>query len=171
MKQWLIILISLFLIPAYSENLCLAQKYHTTSAKALKYYKAGMTAFDYIDYINAENYFNQAIETDNNFYEAYMMLGDLLSKLKRFGDAARNYQKAVSLDSTAYMPVFFNLATAELMSGDYEKALLHYNVYLAQDNISEKNRLLASRNIRNCEFAIEAVKKPVPSVLKVSAKG
>ncbi|MBK7480335.1 MAG: PD40 domain-containing protein [Bacteroidales bacterium] len=162
MKQWLIILISLFLIPAYSENLCLAQKYHTTSAKALKYYKAGMTAFDYIDYINAENYFNQAIETDNNFYEAYMMLGDLLSKLKRFGDAARNYQKAVSLDSTAYMPVFFNLATAELMSGDYEKALLHYNVYLAQDNISEKNRLLASRNIRNCEFAIEAIKKPVP---------
>ena len=52
MKQWLIILISLFLIPAYSENLCLAQTYNTTSAKALKYYNADLTAFDYIDSIH-----------------------------------------------------------------------------------------------------------------------
>jgi outer membrane protein OmpA-like peptidoglycan-associated protein len=139
-----------------------SQKYHTTSAKALKAYKAGQTAFDYIDYLNAERYFNQAIETDANFYEAYMMLGELLSKLKRYGEAATNYQKAVSIDSTSYLPVFFNMATAEMMSGEYEKALNHYEVYLAQDKISEKNKFIAERNLKNCEFAIEAVKTPVP---------
>lgn len=162
MKQWIAIFASIVLISILSENQCQAQKYHTTSARALKFYKAGMTAFDYIDYINAENYFKQAIETDDSFFEAYMMLGDLLSKLKRYGEAALNYQHAVRLDSTAYMPVYFSLATAELMSGDYEKALVHYKVYLAQDKISEKNLILADRNIRNCEFAIKAVKRPVP---------
>ncbi len=139
-----------------------SQQYHTTSAKALKAYKAGLTAFDYIDYFNAEQYFNQAIETDNKFFEAYMMMGELLSKQKRYSEAAINFHKAVKIDSTFYMPVFFNMANAEMMSGDYEKALIHYNVSLGQKKISEKNRSQALRNVKNCEFAIEAVRNPVP---------
>ena len=162
MKKGLVIIAAFIMIFFIPGNQCYSQKYHTTSVKALKFHKSGMTAFDYIDYINAESYFNQAIETDENFFEAYMMLGELLSKQKRYGEAARNFQKAVRLDSTAYMPVFFNMATAEMMSGDYEKALVHYKVYLAQEKISEKNKALAVRNIINCEFAIEAVKNPVP---------
>ena len=60
------------------------------------------------------------------------------------------------------MPVFFNMATAEMMSGDYENALIHYNVYIVQKNISAKNKDLAEKNIKNCQFAIEAIKNPVP---------
>ena len=52
-----------------------SQKYHTTSSKALKAYKLGQTAFDYIDYESAERFFNQAILSDNGFFEAYVMLG------------------------------------------------------------------------------------------------
>ncbi|TFG41939.1 MAG: tetratricopeptide repeat protein, partial [Bacteroidia bacterium] len=107
-------------------------------------------------------YFNQAIETDDKFFEAYMMMGDLLLKQKRYGEAASNYQKAVEIDSSFYMPVFFNMATSEMMSGDYENALIHYNVYLSLKKTTEKNRILAIRNVKNCEFAIEAVKNPVP---------
>jgi len=148
-------------------SLCLsseivAQQYHTTSPKALKFYKSGMTAFDYIDYPNAESLFKLAIETDDGFYEAHMMLGDLLSKQRRFEEAASSYQKAVSIDSLFYKPVFFSLATAEMMSGDYEKALVHFNVYLSLDKTSEKNRLKGLKDIKNCEFAIGAMKKPVP---------
>jgi hypothetical protein len=139
-----------------------SQQYHTTSGKALKAYKEGLTSFDYIDYLTAERCFKQAIETDKGFFEAYMMLGELLSKQKRYAEAAHNFQMAVHIDSTFYMPVYFNMATAEMMSGDYRKSLIHYNVYLGQKKITEKNRDLAVRNIKNCEFAIEAVKNPVP---------
>jgi len=138
------------------------QQYHTTSNKALKAYKTGLTAFDYIDYPNAERYFNQAIDADDKFYEAYLMMGDLLIKQKRFAEAAGNYRKAVRIDSTFYLPLFFNMATAEMMSGDYKNALIHYNVYIVQKNISLKNKDLAEKNIKNCQFAIEAVKNPVP---------
>ena len=157
-----------FIIAAFVLSSCLvsekgySQQYHTTSAKALKVYKAGLTAFDYVDYIGAERYFKQALEIDNKFYEAYMILGELFSKQKRYGEAASNYQKAIQIDSMFYMPGFFNMATSEIMSGDYEKALIHYNVYLEQKNTLEKNRNQAIRNIKNCQFAIEAMKTPVP---------
>jgi len=139
-----------------------SQPYHTTNGKALKAYKQGLTSFDYIDYPSAERFFKQAIEIDKGFFEAHMMLGDLLSKQKRYAEAANHYQTAVHIDSTCYLPVYFNMATAELMSGDYKNALVHYNVSLDQKNVSEKNRDLAVRNIRNCQFAIEALKNPVP---------
>lgn len=140
----------------------LAQQYHTTSEKALKAYKTGLTAFDYINYPLAEHYFNQALEIDDGFYEVYMMMGELLLKQKRYTEAASNFKMAVAIDSGFYMPVFFNLATAEMMSGDYHNALVHYNVYLQQKDTYPKNRELAVKNIKNCEFAIEAMKNPVP---------
>jgi hypothetical protein len=48
-----------------------------------------------------------------------------------------------------------------MMSGDYERALIHYRAYLDQKDISVKNGALARRNVLNCEFAIEALKHPV----------
>ncbi len=162
MKARLIILMIIFLVSCLVPEKGFSQQYHTTNAKALKAYKAGITAFDYIDYRNAEQYFNEAILTDSKFFEAYMMMGELLSKQKRFTEASRNFQKAIQIDSSFYPPVFFNMATAEMMSGQYGKALVHYEVYLGLPKISEKNKSLATRNVINCKFAIEAVKNPVP---------
>jgi len=171
MRVKLAILTAFVLISFIRPEICLSQQYHTMSSKALKYYKAGLTAFDYIDYLNAERYFDQAIEADDKFFEAYMMMGDLLLKQRRYSEAAGNYKHAVSIDSAFYMPVFYNMATAEMMSGDYANALVHFNVYLSQAKINEKNRILAARNVKNCEFAIEAVKNPVPFSPETAGEG
>jgi hypothetical protein len=120
-----------------------------------------MSHYDYVDYPNAEIFFKEALKSDNAFYEAFMMLGELYTKEKRFADAASNYQSAVKIDSTSYKPVFFSLANAEMMSDDYQNALIHYKVYIRNKGNSEKNRRLAVRNIKNCEFAIVAIKNPV----------
>jgi len=162
MAKRIFIIVSVVLTSCLITGKGFSQQYHTTSGKALKAYKTGLTSFDYIDYTNAEQYFKQALEIDNKFYEAYMMLGELFSKQRRYPEAAENYKKAVRIDSMSYMPIFFNMATAEMMSGDYENALLHYNVYIVQKNISAKNRDIAEKNIKNCQFAVEAVKNPVP---------
>jgi len=161
MKRVIITAIAFFLTFIFTSN-SFSQKYHTTSSKALKAYNLGQTSFDYIDYANAEHFFRQAIQTDSGFFEAYMMLGELMAKQKRYAEAALNYQKAVSIDSLAWPPVYFALANSELFSGDYQKAIIHYKVYLAQKNTLEKNREQAQKNILNCEFAIEAMKNPVP---------
>ena len=125
-------------------------------------YKDGVERYEFLDYQSAEFYLKQAIVIDDEFYEAYMMLGELLLKQKRYSDAANNYRRALQIDSLAYKPVYFSLASSEFMTGEYENALIHYNNYLNQDNISEKNRQEALKNMKNCLFAIEAMKKPVP---------
>ena len=139
-----------------------SQKFHTTSSKAMKAYNEGTASFDYLDYSTAENYFKQAVSIDDKFYEAFMMLGELMSKLNRYSEAVLYYRSAVKIDSLYYKPVFYDLANAEMMSGVYESALIHYNGYLNQNNISEKNRKQAIKNVKNCQFAIKAIRNPVP---------
>ncbi len=160
MKNLILILFLLVLCNLTRESY--AQTLHTASNKALKEYNEGVKSFDYFYYDDAETYLKEAISTDKGFYEAYIMLGDLLIKLRRFSEAASNYKSAVRIDSLFYKPVFFNLANSEMMSGDYNNSLVHFNVYLEQEGMSEKNIILAKEYIKNCEFAIKAVKNPVP---------
>ena len=138
-----------------------SQGFHTSSNKALKLYNEGITSYDYLDYTKAENSFKEALKADPEFYEAYMMLGELFLKQKKYQESAANFREAVSIDSLFFKPVFFSLATSEMMSGNYHDAVIHFRVYLEQKGMSEKNRLVAEKNLKNCEFAIEAVKKPV----------
>lgn len=139
-----------------------SQNIHSSSNKAVKAYNEGVSLYDYFDFKNAEKNFKLAIATDKKFYEAYLMLGDMLSKQSRHTEAVTYYREAVKIDSLFYPPLFFNLAEAEFHSGSYNDALSHYQVYLKQKNISEKNRATAIKKISNCEFAIDAMKKPVP---------
>jgi outer membrane protein OmpA-like peptidoglycan-associated protein/Tol biopolymer transport system component len=127
----------------------------------MKAYTEGVRNFDFLDYQRAEANFKEAISIDNRFLEAYLMLGDLQTKQRKFSDATASYRKAVKIDSLFYKPIFFTLANAEFKSGDYQNALNHYNVYLAQEGMSEKNKLFAAKNVRNCEFALNAIKNPV----------
>ncbi len=85
------IIIFLVMITCSVPRTGLSQPYHTTLNKALNAYKEGVKSFDYIDFLSAERYFKQAIEIDKGFFEAYMMLGELLSKQKRYAEAAHNY--------------------------------------------------------------------------------
>jgi outer membrane protein OmpA-like peptidoglycan-associated protein len=138
-----------------------SQSWHTSSNKALKIYNEGVSAFDYLDFNKAEIDFKEAISIDNKFYEAYMMLGELMSKQRRFSEASLNYKTAVKIDSLFFKPVFFNLANAEMMSGDYYNALIHFNVYQAQEGMSSVNKTVATKRIKNCEFALNSIKNPV----------
>ena len=139
-----------------------SQSFHTSSSKALKIYNEGVSAYDYLDFAQAESDFKKAISIDKKFYEAYLMLGDLMAKQSRYQEASLSYKSAVKIDSLFYKPVFFNMANAEMMSGDYFNALTHFNVYLVQKGMSEKNKTAAAKSVKNCVFALNAIKHPVP---------
>jgi hypothetical protein len=156
------ITIFLLITSLASTGVCYSQSYHTRSNKALKAYNEGVTAYDYFDFNKAEIYFKEAISVDREFFEAFMMLGELMEKQKRFSEAVVNYRSAVKLDSMFFKPVFFSLGIAEMKSGDYANSLVHLKVYLAQTGMSEKNKLVAQKNVRNCEFSLKAIKNPVP---------
>ena len=138
-----------------------SQGLHTASNRAGKLYRDGMMAYEYVELDRAAELFEESILHDKRFFEAYMMLGEVKLKQRRFAEATSAYRSAVKIDSLFYKPVFFSLATAEMMSGEYARALEHFNVYLGQKGMSEKNRVIAEKNLKNCEFAVIAMKNPV----------
>jgi outer membrane protein OmpA-like peptidoglycan-associated protein len=160
MKYKIAILVSVFC--CWSSQFVYSQSFHTSSNKALKMYKDGVAAYDYLEFSKAEKGFREAISIDPKFYEAYMMMGELMAKQGRHFEASMNYKKAVKIDSLFFKPVFFNLAISEIKSGDYINALVHFKVYLSQEGMSAVNREVAAKKVKNCEFAIETMKKPVP---------
>ena len=97
-----------FLVNFCTAGICFSQSFHTKSNKALKIYNEGVNAFDYFDLNKAEILFKEAISIDREFYEAYMMLGELMSKQRRYSEAAMNFRYAVKLDSMFFKPVFFS---------------------------------------------------------------
>jgi outer membrane protein OmpA-like peptidoglycan-associated protein/tetratricopeptide (TPR) repeat protein len=155
-------IISLFIFMLMIPFTAYPQKYHTSSSRAVRAYSSGKQNYEYLFFDLAEKELKEAISLDRNFYEAYIVLGEMLSKLKRYSEAARYYSEAVRIDSLYYKPVYFPLANAEMMSGDYIDALTHFKTYLEQNTGSENNRIQAERNIRDCEFGIIAVRNPVP---------
>jgi len=152
----LVTLFTLFSSAGFSQSL------HTSSNRAVKLYNEGVSAFDFFDLNKAENHFKDAIAIDKTFYEAYMMLGELMVKQNRYPEAAVNYKIAVRIDSLFYKPVFFSLAMSEFKTGEYSNALMHFNVYVAQEGMSAANKTIATKCIKNCQFALNAMKKPVP---------
>jgi outer membrane protein OmpA-like peptidoglycan-associated protein len=145
-----------------SSQIAYSQSFHTSSGKALKIYKEAVAAFDYLEFTKAEKDLREAVSIDPKFYEAYMMMGELMAKQGRHFEASLNYKKAIKIDSLYFKPVFFNLAISEIKSGDYTNALNHFRFYLAQEGMSPINKEIAAKKVKNCEFAIEAMKKPVP---------
>jgi outer membrane protein OmpA-like peptidoglycan-associated protein len=160
MKQYhKILLVIIFSVASFNG---FAQNFHTTSNRAMRFYNDGLSAYNFYDFKLAEANFKEAIWQDKNFFESYIMLGDLMAKQKRYKEAVNYYRTAVKIDSLFFKPVFFTLAEAEFKSGDYENALIHYQVYLAQTGMSAKNSLVAAKSLKDCEFAINAVKNPIP---------
>lgn len=155
----------LFIILVSLPQLLQAQKYHTNSQRALNYYNAGKQQYDFLYYSSAEQSLKEAIRLDKNFFEAYALLGDMLFTQKRYSESAFYYQGAVKIDSLFYKPLFFELAMAEMKSGQYSGALNHFVAFLELNPLkpeNEKNRAAAEKAISNCRFAIEAMKNPVP---------
>ena len=156
-----LIILFIFVIHFFTANTSYSQGLHTSSGRASKLYHEGQSAFNFFDFRNAEEAFKKAVSIDSMFYEAYLMLGELTAKERRFIESSAYYKKAISIDSLFFKPIFFNAANSEMMSGDYINALIHYKVYLNQAGMLEKNRKIAEKNIKDCEFAITAIKNPV----------
>jgi OmpA family/WD40-like Beta Propeller Repeat len=155
-------IVALLLTSCSASREIYSQGLHTNSNRAIRTYNDGLEYYNYLDFNKAETLFKIAITYDPDFYEAYMMLGELNTRQKKYKDAVLNYRKAINIDSALYRPVYFSLANSEMMIEDYEAALTHYKTYLRNKGNSEKNIQLSIKNIKNCEFAIEAMKKPVP---------
>ena len=160
MKQLLLIYFSIILLS------CKAQlppgEYTSTNKKAIasfesavKYYQAGKDA-------EAEKELLKAIEKDPNFIEPHLLYAELFQVKRKTQKAIDEYVKAISISPGFNLSNFYNLANLEVSIGKYEDAKKDYERFLKKPHINPDTKEIAERSLANCNFAIAAMKVPVP---------
>ncbi len=142
-----------------------SQEYYelsTKSKKAKKYYENGEYLLKKENIKEAKVSFLSAIEEDPEFYEAHMLMGEIYEHEENDSAAVVAYRKAIEIDQDRYPPTYFILADLEYKNGWYDSALVHFKKYLRYEGTYGKNQIKAEKYLANCEFAIEAIKNPVP---------
>jgi outer membrane protein OmpA-like peptidoglycan-associated protein len=136
--------------------------YSTKSKKAIKAFNKAMGYYQVKDAEGAELYLLRALDYDQNFTEAWMLLGNVYEDMRKAGDAMKAYRKVVELDPGKYPRVVFNLAKIELAYGKYESALENYMLYNTHVPGGGPLKESLREGIERCKFGIEAMKNPVP---------
>ena len=144
--------------------------YSTGDKKAIKYVKAAKECLSVSekkhdpDYVCAEENYKKALERDPNFIDAWLELGDMYNATRQYEKAADCYEKAIEIDpmysKTGLLQYY--AAKLEMKVGRYEACLKHSKDYLKFPNPNEYLVRDCKRYIVNCEFALTAIKNPVP---------
>lgn len=93
----------------------------TTNKKAQKYYEKAMSIAEKGDLAKAEKKMLQVIESDPNFFEAYLELGKIYQKQGKVIEAEKNYEKALALDAKGAQEVYDIIFDLAVKQNDVEK--------------------------------------------------
>ncbi len=159
MKKFLLIIICFLIANA---PLTAQDKLSTKSKKAIEAYKNAITLFGKWDYDNAEKEIKKAIKHDDKFIEAYIWMSYIYEANKKPKEAIEAMTQAISINPDFFPNSYFTLANIEFSIGNYELAKEHYKKYLTYKNILEEFKLTTNKKLLNCDFAMNAIKNPVP---------
>ncbi|HET8828848.1 MAG TPA: OmpA family protein [Pelobium sp.] len=149
-----------FLLLAFQIGLS-QTKYSTNNRSAIKSYEKASYLLDLNEFKQASDELKVAVKQDNDFIEAYLLLADVYRVTFDYLNAKENYKKAFEINPNFAPERYYYFAESELKTGDYEQALLHYKLYKSQGKPSIERIELTNKYIKDCEFAIVAVKNPV----------
>ena len=152
-----------FIFISYTFGCIFAQsQLSTKSNKAIKLYQEGLAKANLRYFDQAIKSLSQAIDEDRNFAEAYFLLGEVYTDNQQEKIAIETFQKGIQLNPELFPPVYSNLANLEFNNAQYDKAIEHIRKYLTYPKISPQSKMQAEMLLKNCEFAITAIKNPVP---------
>lgn len=92
------------------------------SQTAEEWKKLGNAESDSTNYAKAIEYYQKAIETDSNYFDAYFNLGSAFSHILEFDKAIEYYNKAITKNDTDGN-TFFALGYVYAEKQDYDKAI------------------------------------------------
>jgi len=121
-----------------------------------------MQSFNIGDYKNAEPDFLAALKEDNNFIEAYFMLGYVDIAKDSSDDAIRLFKKTLSINPEFYPNIYFTLAKLDIGVGNYDEAMAYLQKFQGYNTQDPDMRVNTQLFMADCEFASEAIKHPVP---------
>jgi outer membrane protein OmpA-like peptidoglycan-associated protein/tetratricopeptide (TPR) repeat protein len=127
--------------------------------KAIDAYTKAMAKIQNDDYVGAIPLFQDAIQKDPNYIDAYLSLAGVYGQLKNYQQSVDTYEKAFSLDSnyTSFYRLSYSINLAG--SGQFEKALNTVNALLERKDLDPRSRKSAEYRRDSYQFAVDFAKK------------
>lgn len=157
------ITLSVFLLLALLSKAQLAPgTYSSTNKKAISLFEKALEFYNARNDEKALEELKKAVEKDPTFIEPHLLLAEIFTEAKKIQPAIDEYYKAIQLNPTFDKKTFYNVANLEAKIGKYNEAKKDYETFLKNRNINPDSKDFAERQLANCNFAIEAIKNPVP---------
>ena len=130
--------------------------------KAAEYYKRGDYDYQYMKLAAADSFLHLAVKEKDNFINAWILIGRLNSETtKNYKEGAAAYEKVKLLKADYDPSVTFNLGLCYMNLGDYTKAKSNFQQFLTVPKIPADQRLLTDQMLKDCDFAVDAMKHPL----------
>ncbi|MCX6296187.1 MAG: hypothetical protein NTX97_08980, partial [Bacteroidetes bacterium] len=137
-------------------------QYTSTNKKAIAAFESAVKLYQSGKDVEAEKELLKAIEKDANFIEPHLLYAEIFQVRQQTDKAIDEYVKAISISPGFSLNNFFNIATLEISIGRYADAKKDYEHFLTKMHINPDSKEIAERNLDNCNFAINAMRNPVP---------
>ena len=106
--------------------------------------------------------FEKALKRSDAYIDVQLQWASAHYRLKNYSLAELGFEKCLQLEDPFQEKIYYTLALSEYYQEKFEEAKSHFEHFLeiqpANSNFTRNARAL----IKNCEFAFEAVKNPVP---------
>ncbi|MEJ8802002.1 OmpA family protein [Pontibacter sp. H249] len=159
-----VFLAAFFVIITVNATTAQHQKLSTTNAKAEKLYVKADEYARARDFNRALQSLAEATEKDPKFAEAYIKAANLHKMMGNKDATFNNLQKGLSLVpfNPAYGNFYFDLADLYFAQGNYEDSKKNFQAFLKSNPRNPKLVSWAREQIKTADYAIEAMKEPVP---------
>lgn len=142
-----------------------AQSYFTKNKKAIQYYEqAEMYASPRARQFDAAiELLHKALKKDPEFVDAYLKLGGIHKLFKREDLAFQNFKKACELqpENRRLHGAYMTLAYMYYRQEDYNNAKKYFEKGRDYPSVNLYSNSDAAFMLESCDFAIEAIKKPL----------
>ena len=97
-----------------------------------------------------------------DYLESWILMADIYHRLNDPENEIQAWQQVLNIDATFFKNSRFFLAEAQLKIGDYQSALEQLELFLQTNDISANLRSMGEKLQKQCQFAIEGIRHPLP---------
>jgi outer membrane protein OmpA-like peptidoglycan-associated protein len=164
MKLFAYIFSLLVLLTVVDKNYAQSIQLTTKSKAAIKNYRLAETSYKSSDFEQALNYLAKAVKKDNNFIEAWLLLGDVNTELNQKQEAIDAFNEAIRIDSSFFPRAYYFIGNLAFEMGAYKRSENYLKRYLQFKEEQKITRLLAAQKLQRAIFADSLVSNPINTI-------